>query len=112
MQRDLNAAILVSVSLIGLAAFLYPFFLPQQGQGFDALAHTLDAPLLFAAVVILAHLPLFLLHSAILRSRKSRSGWFSSVVGSRRQSRSYMARAGSNSRRRASWLASRPRFRS
>jgi energy-coupling factor transport system substrate-specific component len=53
MQRILSAAILIAASLIGLAAFLYPFFVPQQSQGFDALAHTQDAPLLFAAVVIL-----------------------------------------------------------
>jgi energy-coupling factor transport system substrate-specific component len=53
MQRTLNAAILVIASLIGLAAFLYPFFVPQQGEGFEALAHAQDAPLLFAAVVIL-----------------------------------------------------------
>lgn len=53
MQKSLNAAILVTASLIGLAAFLYPFFVPQQGEGFDALAHTQDAPLVFAAVVIL-----------------------------------------------------------
>ncbi|HNS52999.1 MAG TPA: ECF transporter S component [Anaerolineae bacterium] len=53
MQRTLNAAILVIASLIGLAAFLYPFFVPQQSQGFDALAHAQDAPLIFAAVVVL-----------------------------------------------------------
>lgn len=53
MQRSLNAAILVIASLIGLAAFLYPFFVPQQREGFEALAHTQDAPLVFAAVVVL-----------------------------------------------------------
>ena len=53
MNKILNAAILILVSLIGLAAFLYPFFVPQQGSGFQALAHTQDAPLLFAAVVVL-----------------------------------------------------------
>jgi energy-coupling factor transport system substrate-specific component len=53
MQRFLNAAILLLVSLIGLASFVYPFFVPQQGSGFDAMAHASDAPLLFAVVVIL-----------------------------------------------------------
>ena len=53
MQRFLNAGILVIASLIGLAAFLYPFFMPHQGDGFEALAHTQDAPLLFAVVVVL-----------------------------------------------------------
>lgn len=44
-QRWLSAGILLVASLIGLAAFLYPFFLPslpQQGM----LAHSNDAPLL------------------------------------------------------------------
>jgi energy-coupling factor transport system substrate-specific component len=53
MQRVLNAAILILVSLIGLAAFLYPFFVPHQGGGFEAMAHAQDAPLLFAAIVVL-----------------------------------------------------------
>jgi len=53
MQKPLNAAILVVASLIGLASFIYPFFLPQQGSGLDAMAHTRDAPLVFVALVIL-----------------------------------------------------------
>ena len=53
MQRALNAAILAVASLIGLGSFLYPFFVPQQGQGFSAMAHAQDAPLIFVVLVVL-----------------------------------------------------------
>jgi energy-coupling factor transport system substrate-specific component len=53
MQRVLNAAIIAVASLIGLASFLYPFFVPQQDQGFGAMAHSADAPLVFAVLVVL-----------------------------------------------------------
>jgi energy-coupling factor transport system substrate-specific component len=53
VQRVLGAAILVVASLVGLGSFLYPFFVPQQGQGFEAMAHAQDAPLVFIALVIL-----------------------------------------------------------
>jgi energy-coupling factor transport system substrate-specific component len=53
MQKALNAAILGVASLIGLGAFLYPFIVPQQGEGFAGSAHSQDAPLIFALLVIL-----------------------------------------------------------
>lgn len=49
MQRLLNAAILAVASLLGLGSFLYPFFVPQQGQA----AHAQDAPLVFVLLVVL-----------------------------------------------------------
>jgi energy-coupling factor transport system substrate-specific component len=53
MQKALNTAILMIASLIGLGSFLYPFFVPQQSEGFGAMAHTQDAPLIFVVVVVL-----------------------------------------------------------
>ena len=53
MQRILNAAILTVASLIGLGSFFYPFFVPQQGEGFNAIAHAQDAPLVFVVLVVL-----------------------------------------------------------
>ncbi len=53
MQRFLNTAILAIASLIGLGSFLYPFFIPRQGAGFESMAHAQDAPLLFFALIIL-----------------------------------------------------------
>ncbi len=53
VQKLLNAAILTIASLIGLGSFLYPFFSPQQGEGFGTMAHAQDAPLIFALLVIL-----------------------------------------------------------
>jgi len=53
MQRFLNAAILAIASLIGLGSFFYPFLIPQQGTGSEAMAHAQDAPLLFFALIIL-----------------------------------------------------------
>jgi energy-coupling factor transport system substrate-specific component len=53
MQRILNAAILVVASFIGLGSFFYPFFVPQQGSGSQAMAHSQDAPLLFILLVVL-----------------------------------------------------------
>ncbi len=52
-QKVLSAAILTVASLIGLGSFLYPFFVPQQGGGFGAMAHSQDAPLVFVVLVIL-----------------------------------------------------------
>lgn len=52
MQKTLNAAILTSASAIGLASFLYPFFVSQQGSSFG-LAHTQDAPLVFMLLIVL-----------------------------------------------------------
>jgi energy-coupling factor transport system substrate-specific component len=53
MQRVLNGAILAVASLLGLASFVYPFVVPRQGTGFEAMAHTQDAPLIFVALVLL-----------------------------------------------------------
>ncbi len=53
LQRALNAAILVSASLIGLGAFFYPFLLRQSAEQSSAMAHAEDAPLLFVALVVL-----------------------------------------------------------
>ncbi len=53
MKRLLNAAILTVASLIGLGSFLYPFFVPQQGAGFNVTAHAQDAPLVFVLLVVL-----------------------------------------------------------
>ena len=53
MQRVLNATILIIASLIGLGSFLYPFFVPRQGESFGAMAHAQDAPLVFVVLVAL-----------------------------------------------------------
>jgi energy-coupling factor transport system substrate-specific component len=56
MGRVLNAAILVLVTLIGIAAFLYPFFQPrvQLGTAPGAAAHGRDALLMFIALIALS----------------------------------------------------------
>ncbi len=53
MQRVLNVAILTVASVIGLGSFLYPFFVPRQGESFGAMAHAQDAPLIFVVLVVL-----------------------------------------------------------
>ena len=40
-----NAAILTIATLVGVTAFVYPFFLPRLPQGSPAVAHAADAPL-------------------------------------------------------------------
>jgi len=50
----LQGTILILASLIGVAAFLYPFWMPQQGGEFGAMAHSQDAPLIFVALVVLS----------------------------------------------------------
>ncbi|MGC8782104.1 MAG: ECF transporter S component, partial [Anaerolineae bacterium] len=45
-------AISFVASLVGLVAFLYPFFLPQRAAS-GALAHANDAPLIFVVVLVL-----------------------------------------------------------
>lgn len=53
MSRILNAAILAVASVIGLGSFLFPFFVPQQAGSLGTLAHSQDAPLVFALLVVL-----------------------------------------------------------
>jgi energy-coupling factor transport system substrate-specific component len=53
MQRILNGAVLAIASVIGLASFLYPFFVPQQSEGFAVSAHSQDALLIFVVLVVL-----------------------------------------------------------
>jgi energy-coupling factor transport system substrate-specific component len=52
----MNAAILILVSLIGVAAFLYPFFQrrSQAGGMYGATAHAQDAMLMFVALILLS----------------------------------------------------------
>jgi len=51
-QRLLSAAILALASLLGLAAFLYPFFWPTASGGPAMLAHGNDAPLVFVLLLL------------------------------------------------------------
>lgn len=51
--RALNAALLLVISLVGLAAFLYPFFQPGGAEAV-ASAHVQDAPLMFVVLVVLS----------------------------------------------------------
>jgi energy-coupling factor transport system substrate-specific component len=53
MRGVLTAAIYGLSALIGLAAFTYPFFLPQLGRASDATAHQADAPLLTVILLVL-----------------------------------------------------------
>lgn len=55
LSRALNGAILALVSIIGLAAFVYPFVRPvdSAGSGPNTMAHAQDAPLMFAALIVL-----------------------------------------------------------
>ena len=50
----LSLAISLLASVLGLAAFLYPFLLPGRGEsGTDTMAHANDAPLVFVVLLIL-----------------------------------------------------------
>ena len=51
-QKLISAAIMAVASLIGLAAFIYPFFLPSLASEGMA-AHTNDAPLLTVVLIVL-----------------------------------------------------------
>ena len=50
----LNGAILALVSLIGIAAFLYPFFQVDAGAESGVTTHVQDAPLVFIALIVLS----------------------------------------------------------
>jgi energy-coupling factor transport system substrate-specific component len=56
LSRLLNGAILAVVSLVGVAAFAYPFFQPRTlaSTTVGATAHAQDAPLIFVALVVLS----------------------------------------------------------
>jgi energy-coupling factor transport system substrate-specific component len=55
IARVLNGAILFVVSLIGMAAFLYPFFQPRaQATLTGTTAHAQDAPLMFVVLIVLS----------------------------------------------------------
>ena len=49
-SRTLSAAVLGAICLLGLAAFLYPFFLSGRLPGGDNAAHAEAAPLIFAVL--------------------------------------------------------------
>jgi energy-coupling factor transport system substrate-specific component len=51
-ERALSAGVLLLASLLGLGAFLYPFFLPAVPSS-GMMAHSADAPLLFVLLVLL-----------------------------------------------------------
>lgn len=52
MSKFLNAVILAVASLVGVAAFLYPFFVPQPSTAtLGALSHAADAPFLFIVLI-------------------------------------------------------------
>lgn len=58
-SQILNVATLLLVSLIGVAAFLYPFAQPRapsEGaqQGFSGVAHSQDAALMFVVLIVLS----------------------------------------------------------
>jgi energy-coupling factor transport system substrate-specific component len=55
----LNAATLLLVSLVGIAAFLFPFAQPRDpggaaGQGLSGVAHAQDAALIFVVLIVLS----------------------------------------------------------
>jgi energy-coupling factor transport system substrate-specific component len=51
--RGLSALILTLATLLGIAAFLYPFFLPQNRSGHSFMAHSADAPVTFLVLLLL-----------------------------------------------------------
>jgi energy-coupling factor transport system substrate-specific component len=71
----LNSAILGLVSLIGVAAFLYPFFQPDLGTAaaVGANAHAQDATLMFVVIIVLCL-------GAVLGNMVSGSGMNSKMV--------------------------------
>jgi energy-coupling factor transport system substrate-specific component len=68
-----SGAALAAASLVGLLAFLWPFFVPvDQESGAHAISHTQDAPWLFVAV-----LPLL---AAVVLAQLSEGGMDAKVV--------------------------------
>lgn len=59
LGRTLSAAIIGGVGLIGIASFLYPFFLPSLQTGGAAAPPRADAPFLIALLFILSLVVLF-----------------------------------------------------
>lgn len=52
-SRALSAGTTACAHALGVAAFLYPFFLPRHEGASEATAHAGDAPLLFGALAVL-----------------------------------------------------------
>ncbi|MCR4407441.1 MAG: ECF transporter S component [Anaerolineae bacterium] len=53
MRKTLNAVVLAAASLVGVAAFLYPFFFPQPSETAQGmLSHSNDAPFLFIILMV------------------------------------------------------------
>ncbi|RRR74819.1 MAG: ECF transporter S component [Candidatus Viridilinea halotolerans] len=60
LDRLLSAATITLTTIIGVVAFLYPFWLPSVAQRGGGLAHAADAPLLLTVVVGLSFIALLL----------------------------------------------------
>lgn len=59
-SRGLSAIIYILTTMIGVVAFLYPFWMPALRQGQMGMAHSQDAPLMLTALVGLAFAVLLL----------------------------------------------------
>ncbi len=53
INRWLTGAAIVAASLVGVVAFLYPFYIPRQSGALEITSHAQDAPFLFIALIIL-----------------------------------------------------------
>lgn len=53
INRCLTGAGVVAASLVGVIAFLYPFYIPRHGHALEVTSHAQDAPFLFVALIIL-----------------------------------------------------------
>ncbi len=59
-DRLLSAATIALTTVMGIVAFLYPFWLPTVAEGSIGMAHTGDAPILLTAMVGLSFIALLL----------------------------------------------------